>query len=127
MIILTRDEFLEATGIDLLLEFKEEDLAPEQMADVTLKRWSKILYTEVSKNSLSRIPDDSKLSANQVEKIKDALCNLGLFYKTHGDIKALGSIDENGNRISAVPMDIIDDLRLTAGLVKKSIGRRSVW
>lgn len=126
MIILTRDEFLEATAIDMWLECKDGDLAPEQTAEIIFTRWSNILYKEVKKNSLRQIPSDDKLSSLQVDTIKDVLCNLGLYYKTHGDIKALGCVDENGNPITAVPRDLIDDLR-HCGLIKQRIGRRSVW
>lgn len=126
MIILTRDEFLEATAIDIYLECQDGDLAPEQAAEIIFKRWSNILYKEVKKNSLRQIPDDDKLNENQVAVIKDVLCNLGLYYKTHGDVKALGCVDENGNPINAIPSDLIDDLR-HCGLIKKSIGRRSIW
>ena len=125
MIILTRDEFLEATGVDLYLELEDADVDIEKMVDITLKRWSTILYTEVRKKSLTRIPDDSKLTSNQVERIKEALCNLGLYYKTNGDIKALGGTSTTGEEV--VPQDIIDDLRRTAGLIKLSFGGRSVW
>ena len=126
MIILTRDEFLEATAIDMWLECKDGDLAPEQTAEIIFTRWSNILYKEVKKNSLISIPSDDKLSSLQVSTIKDVLCNLGLYYKTHGDIKALGCVDENGNPINAVPRDLIDDLR-HCGLIKVKLGRRSVW
>lgn len=126
MIILTRDEFLYATAIDMYLECKDGDLAPEETAEIIFTRWSNILYKEVKKNSLRPIPSDDKLSSLQVETIKDVLCNLGLYYKTHGDIKALGCIDENGNPIAAVPSALIDDLR-HCGLIKLKLGRRSVW
>lgn len=126
MIILTNEEFFDATAVNLYNEINEDDTDSIEAIDITLKRWSEILYKEVSKKSMRPIPEDSKLTDFQVKEIKNALCNLGLYYISRGDIKALGSRDENGNPLDAVPSDLIDDLR-HAGLVKLSFGRRSLW
>ena len=127
MIKITKDEFFEQTGIDLYNEFNNEDTDPVTLTDITLNRWSKILYDEINKNSIFPIPNDDKLTENQINKIKDVLVNLGLYYLNNGDIKALGCVDNNGNHIAAVPQVLIDDLRRNTGLIVRGFGRRVLW
>lgn len=118
MIILTREEFLEETDIDLYDELNDGLNDSSIATEKTLKRWSKILYSEANKQSLVPIPDDDKLTPKQIAAIKEAICNLGLYYKAFGDIKALGGKEVTGHEV--VPKDIIEDLH-QAKLVIKSL------
>lgn len=127
MIILTREEFLKRTGVDLANEFNDDSISVDEFIETTLTRWSKILYQEVRKVSLRPIPDDNtKLSSLQVDTIKESICNLGLYFKQYGDVKSFGAVDGAGNPIQVVPQNILDDLR-SVGLIRRSFGRVSVW
>lgn len=133
MITITQQEFLEYTGINLEIELPDLDDGSNKV-DRTISLWAKRVYNEMRKNSVKPIPKDEDLTENQVQTIKDAICEYGEYYLKNGDLyRQSGFDEERGKLLDAsdlekikFPNHIIDMLR-ASGLIRRSLSRRSVY
>ena len=133
MITITQQEFLEYTGINLEIELPDLDDGSNKV-DRTISLWTRRVYREMQKASSRPIPNDEELTENQIQAIKDAICEYGEYYLKNGDLYRLGGFDEDkGQLIQAseiekiqFPLVCLDILR-TSGLIRRSLSRRSVY
>lgn len=133
MITITQQEFLEYTGINLEIELPDLDDGSNKV-DRTISLWAKRVYNEMRKNSVKPISKDEDLTENQVQTIKDAICEYGEYYLKNGDLyRQSGFDEERGKLLDAsdlekikFPNHIIDMLR-ASGLIRRSLSRRSVY
>lgn len=127
MITITQQEFLDYTGINLELELHDLDDSSNKV-DRTILLWTKRVYNEMRKNSVRAIPKDEDLTENQVQTIKDAICEYGEYYLKNGDLyRQSGFDEERGKLLDAsdlekikFPTHIIDMLR-ASGLIRRSL------
>lgn len=115
MVELTYNEFLERTGIDLSKELNDNniDMGVDQLIDVYLKRWTKYVYRLIDKVSITKIPNDDELSYYQINAIKDAICELGMYN--------LGYTQDEYDNIDEELIRMLNSVR------RKSLGRRAIW
>lgn len=133
MITITQQEFLDYTGINLELELHDLDDSSNKV-DRTISLWTRRVYREMQKTSSRSIPKDEDLTENQVQTIKDAICEYGEYYLKNGDLyRQSGFDEERGKLLDAsdlekikFPTHILDMLR-TSGLIRRSLSRRSVY
>ena len=103
MILITQGDFLERTTIDLSQELRDGNISANEQAEQLLLKWERFVYKIASKMGCS-IRED-RLNENQINSIKDAVCNYGAFCMVNGDYEVLGS--KIGNPVP----NIIDDLK----------------
>lgn len=112
MIILTQIEFTERTGISLVDELREGDFTQDRLAETMLERWAKRVYKEINKLPHYRYYEvDEKLSEGQIEDIKQATADYGLYVLRNGDLSATNGVDEKGIKREVFPSFIIRDLK----------------
>lgn len=112
MIILTQIEFTERTGISLVDELREGDVTQDRLAETMLERWAKRVYKEINKLPHYRYYEvDEKLSEGQIEDIKQATADYGLYVLRNGDLSATNGVDEKGIKREVFPSFIIRDLK----------------
>ena len=103
MILITQGDFLERTTIDLAQELRDSNVATSEQADSMLIRWEKFVYKMASKMGCPI--RDERLNENQIDSIKDAVCNYGAFCLVNGDYETLG------NKVGNPVPNIIDTLK----------------
>lgn len=130
MITITHEDFRQYTGIDLEIELRDLDDASTKV-ERTIKLWTLRVYREQRRNSIVPIPDDEKLKPNQVQAIKDAICEYGEYYFKNGDLyRQSGFNEDKGVLITKSDLDNIRfpqvciDILRDAGLIRRSFGRR---
>ena len=132
MITITESEFLKFSGILLSNELPGLD-DDSNRVERTIKLWTRRVY-DVMRTSTRSIPPDDKLSDFQIESIKEAICEYGMYYLKNGDLYRQSGFDEDkGLRLDPesikkiqFPTICMDYLR-RAGLIKRSIGKRFVY
>lgn len=120
MIVLTNEEFLVRTTIDLEAKINSQNVDKVQAATIMFKRWSKQLYRELAKRSTAPIPADEKLNELQIDTLKDCMADYGVFIYNNGDPKSNGYYDADTNREYHVLItSIVNDLK-NVGLIRRS-------
>lgn len=128
MIKITKEEFLEATGINLSLEINSVDDNTEQAVTRTLNLWARRILDLIIGGGRGTI-DDSKLTTTQVEAIKRAQIEYGMYYLKNGDLYYASGYEE-GKGLTVAPAQLIaiqmpvevEDILRHAGLIRRSIG-----
>lgn len=132
MITITESEFLKFSGILLSNELPGLD-DDSNRVERTIKLWTRRVY-DVMRTSTRSIPPDDKLSDFQIEAIKEAICEYGMYYLKNGDLYRQSGFDEDKGKLAdhtdltriKFPTVCLDLLR-RAGLIKRSIGKRFVY
>lgn len=127
MITITKEDFIEYTGIDLSLELKDLDDGMKKV-DRTIRLWTKRVYDEMR---LSTNKARYQFSEFQKETIKDCIIEYGMYYLKSGDLYSLSGYDEDkGKTIDALdiariqfPQVLIRKLQ-NARLINRSFGSR---
>lgn len=127
MITITEAEFLSFSGISLSQELPGLD-DDSRKVERAIKLWTNRVYS-VMRTSTSRVPKDEDLSDFQVESIKDAICEYGMYYLKNGDLFRQSGFDEDKGKLADIadiervqfPVICTDYLR-RAGLIKRSFG-----
>ena len=121
MILITQRDFTDRTGLDLSADTREDGLTNDRQADALIHRYESYVY-EVASSMGFPIRDD-KLNDDQIEDIKNAVCNYGLSCQNGGDARALGDKEKLEN----YTRDIISILR-QHGLIQNGFkGRSGRW
>ena len=118
MILITQNDFTERTGIDLSAVVREGDITNDRQADALILRYEKYVYEVASKMGFPI--EDDKLTNEQIECIKDAVCNYGLSCQVGGDARALGDKE----RLDTYTKDIISILK-QHGIIRNGFKGRS--
>jgi len=132
MITITETEFMKFSGILLSNELPGLDDDSNKVNRV-IKLWTRRVY-DVIRASTRAIPPDDRLSDFQIESIKEAICEYGMYYLKNGDLYRQSGFDEDKGMLSdpenikkiQFPPICMDYLR-RAGLIKRSIGKRFVY
>ncbi len=132
MITITQEEFLKFSGINLASELLSLD-DDSNKAGRTIKLWTNRVY-DAMRASTRSIPKDEQLSDFQIESIKDAICEYGMYYLKNGDLYRQSGFDEDKGKLADAtdierirfPAICVDYLR-RAGLIKRGIGRSVVF
>ncbi len=124
MITITEQEYLDYTGINLGSELKDLDDGPNKISRA-IKLWTNRVYRQMTKP----VKIDTELTAEQIQAIKDCICEYGEYYFRNGDLYRLSGFDEdkgvliNQDEIKKVqfPNSCIDILR-SVGLIRRGLG-----
>ncbi len=129
MVTITIDEYRIYTGIDLSVELRGLDDDSNKI-DRAIRLWTQRVYREARRNSIAPIPPKEKLLPNQIQAIKDAICEYGEYYLKNGDLyRQSGFSEENGVMVDSHSLDklrfpqVCLDILRQNGLIKRSIGR----
>lgn len=133
MITITQEEFLKYTGIDLSIELPGLDRDSDKV-DRAINLWTKRVYREAQLNSTRPIPPDDKLTDFQIDSIKEAIIEYGLYYLKNGDLYLQSGFDEDKGKL-VDPVDLARirfpiiclDLLRRAGLIRKSFSSHLVF
>ena len=128
MITITKEEFLNYSGIDLALELRDLDDGYSKV-DRTLNLWAKRVHREMGLSSART--KRKEYSEYQKESIKECICEYGLYYLKNGDLFQLSGYDEDKGKT----IDFGDIAKIQfprhcmrilqhAGLINRSLGRR---
>lgn len=130
MITITKDEFLEYSGINLDAEIPGLDDETRKV-ERTIELWTKRVYLEANRNSIRPIPTDDKLTEQQKQAIKDAICEYGMYYFRNGDLyRQSGFSEDKGQLINTKELEKIRfpkiclDILKQQGLIRRSFGRK---
>lgn len=124
MIVISNEEFLWRTGIDLEAKLEDQDISSENMSNLHRTRWSNYVYDVIRVSSTRPVIEDSKLTELQIETIKSCEADMGLFIFQYGDPKANGYYEGEAN---IQHQNLINDIKgrlQRVGLIRKSWGRR---
>lgn len=126
MITIDDIEFLEYSGINLSIELVDLDDGGNKV-ERTIKLWTRRVYDQIN----VRIETHLDLSPTQIETIKEAICEYGMYYLKNGDIfRASGYHEDKGLIVPQQEMEkikfpehIIDMLR-RSGLIRRGLSVR---
>ena len=90
MIVISNEEFLWRTGINLEAKLEGQDVSVEDMSKIHRTRWSEYVYDVVKSSSTRPVIEDAKLTDLQIETIKSCEADMGIFIFQYGDPKANG-------------------------------------
>ena len=129
MITITENEFLSYTGISLSVELKDLDESSQKVSR-TISLWTKRVYQNINRI----VNSDEEYSSIQVQTIKDAICEYGMYYLRNGDLyRASGYSEDKGTIISQqeiekikFPQHVYDMLR-RSGLIRRSLSVRTPY
>ncbi len=133
MITITPEEFRKYTGLDLGVELPDFDDGSNKVTRA-ISLWTRRVYREVQLNSTRPIPSDDKLTDFQIESIKEAIIEYGLYYLKNGDLYLQSGFDEDKGKL-VDPVDLARirfpiiclDLLRRAGLIRKSFSSHLVF
>lgn len=118
MITVSIDEFKEYDGRDLTLELRADDSNEITTANRFLKMCSRKIYEYIRMNSARNVKSDEKMSSTQVETLKNAMCEYGIFILRNGDV------DNQPETAVKMPTHIHTMLKV-AGLITSNLGRKN--
>lgn len=124
MIVISNEEFLWRTGINLEAKLEGQDVSVEDMSKIHRTRWSEYVYDVVKSSSTRPVIEDAKLTDLQIETIKSCEADMGIFIFQYGDPKANGYYE---GEVNMQYQNLVNDIKgrlQRVGLIRKSWGRR---
>lgn len=124
MIVISNEEFLWRTGINLEAKLGDQDVSAEDMSKIHRTRWSEYVYDIIKASSTRPVTEDDKLTELQIETIRSCEADIGIFIFQYGDPKANGYYEGEAN---VQYHNLVNDIKgrlQRVGLIRKSWGRR---